>query len=520
VSRWWIAIVLYGVLNAAAYSCLLPLWEGFDEGYHYGYTQSLSTTLRFPVLGHTALSREIWRAYQLAPVSHYLQPFTKAPLNFTDYFALSQEERRQRRHELETIPDNYKFEPQMDKPNYEVNQSPLPYVWMAAIDRVLSGWPLPTRVLWLRLIGSMAAVLMLAHAARLLARELALPDLYARAALFCVFSSQMLYATLCHVCNDSLAVPLMAYLLYASIRAHRNGSGRDWFMPGLALTGALLTKAYFLFLIPLPLGLLAWALWRKNAPRAAAAFFFLPLVLLAAPWYERNLILYRNLSGTVESTSGLGLQQLLSAAASLPWPASIDYITHSSLWTGNNSFTTFSSATLNAMLLLLALGVILCARARLRAAEWLTMAAVVLFSAGLALISVTFYASSRGAAIAAVPWYSQVLLLPVLLLAFVGMERTQPWGRILLALTVPLWTYVIIATYLAKLVPLYGGYSGSRAHIGELWRWYLEQGQQRDAILSTVCLAHPAILWALIGTITGLGVVLAGRLMAEAARPA
>jgi len=69
------------------------VWEGFDEGFHYGYVQLLSTTGRFPVLGRDTLSREIWRAYELAPVSHYLQPFTKAPVNFGDYFALTQEER-------------------------------------------------------------------------------------------------------------------------------------------------------------------------------------------------------------------------------------------------------------------------------------------------------------------------------------------------------------------------------------------------------------------------------------------
>src|SRR5207245_10196288 len=86
--------------------------------------QLLSTTGRFPVLGRDTLSREIWRAYELAPVSHYLQPFTKAPVNFGDYFALTQDERLRRRHELETIPRGEKFEPQSDKPNYEVHHSP------------------------------------------------------------------------------------------------------------------------------------------------------------------------------------------------------------------------------------------------------------------------------------------------------------------------------------------------------------------------------------------------------------
>src|SRR6266849_352164 len=93
MSRLFQAIALYGVLNAAAYSCLLPLWEGFDEGFHYGYVQLLSTTRSFPVLGQAFLTQEIRRSYELTPVSHYLQPYTGAPLNFGAYFALPRSER-------------------------------------------------------------------------------------------------------------------------------------------------------------------------------------------------------------------------------------------------------------------------------------------------------------------------------------------------------------------------------------------------------------------------------------------
>lgn len=93
MSRLLWGVVFYGALNAAAYSCLLPLWEGFDEGFHYGYVQLLSTTRSFPVLGKSLLSQEIWRSYESTPVSHYLQPYTRAPLNFADYFAMPERAR-------------------------------------------------------------------------------------------------------------------------------------------------------------------------------------------------------------------------------------------------------------------------------------------------------------------------------------------------------------------------------------------------------------------------------------------
>src|SRR5689334_11139611 len=114
---WLSLVVLYGMLNAAAYSCLLPLWEGFDEAYHYGYVQTVSTEARFPTMGETMLSEEIWRSFELVPVSHYIQPFTGAPLSFADYFAKTPEQRTELRHRLESLPPLRA--PQQGKQNYE-----------------------------------------------------------------------------------------------------------------------------------------------------------------------------------------------------------------------------------------------------------------------------------------------------------------------------------------------------------------------------------------------------------------
>jgi hypothetical protein len=517
--RLFLILAVYGAINAIAYCCLLPLWEGFDEAYHYGYVQFLSTNLRFPVLGQTSLSREIWHSFQLVPVSHYLQPFTGAPLSFADYFALPEEERRQRRAQLESLAASEKYEPQASKPNYEVNQSPLPYLFMAAIDRALLNRPLPTRVLFLRLACSILAVLLIAHSTLLLCGKLALPDWYAAAALFCVFSSQMLYATIGHVCNDWLAIPLMGYLIWAAIGVWETGARRDCLWLGLAISAALLTKAYLLFLTPLALGWMIWALWRRRANFAGAVCFVVPVLLLAGPWYVRNLLLYRNLSATVESTSGLGLGQFFHAALALPWRESIVYMAHSSLWTGNNSFTTFSAATIDIMLGLVAVSLVMFAmRAKRAVAEWTIVTAVVLFCGGLLVVTVAFYVGSKHGAIAAVPWYMQVLLTPVLLLCFLGMSRAPRWGRILALLFVLVWSYVLAATYLIKLAPLYGGYLTSRTHWRELPAWYLSG--QWETILQTVCLVGPTALWVFIGAAIVLSVLLCVKLVASTARRA
>ena len=51
--------MLFGLVNACLYSALLPLWEGFDEAFHYGYVETLWQTHRLPVLGRTLLPADV-----------------------------------------------------------------------------------------------------------------------------------------------------------------------------------------------------------------------------------------------------------------------------------------------------------------------------------------------------------------------------------------------------------------------------------------------------------------------------
>ena len=219
----------------------------------------------------------------------------------------------------------------------------------------------------------------------------------------------------------------------------------------------------------------------------------------------RNAILYRNVTGTVASTSGVGVKRLFDAAMELPWRESVVYMAHASLWTGNNSFTTFSSATLNVFLLLISISLLFCL-VQARAPERIMAIGVLLFSVGLAYVSITFYAATGGKAFAAVPWYMQGLLAPVLLLCFLGISRAKIWGRIIARAMILLSGYILAATYLVKLVPLYSGHLQSRVRLSDLWNWYLHEGPQRDAMLSTICLIQPSLLWALIGTAIALDV--------------
>lgn len=41
-------LVAYALANAVLYSAMLPLWEGFDEPFHFGYVQRLANGQGFP----------------------------------------------------------------------------------------------------------------------------------------------------------------------------------------------------------------------------------------------------------------------------------------------------------------------------------------------------------------------------------------------------------------------------------------------------------------------------------------
>ena len=41
-------ILCFGIINACLYSALLPLWEGFDEPFHFAYVQQLANGWGLP----------------------------------------------------------------------------------------------------------------------------------------------------------------------------------------------------------------------------------------------------------------------------------------------------------------------------------------------------------------------------------------------------------------------------------------------------------------------------------------
>ncbi|MGH9664979.1 MAG: hypothetical protein ACRD9L_11195, partial [Bryobacteraceae bacterium] len=377
--------------------------------------------------------------------------------------------------------------------NYEALQAPLAYGVLAIPARVFASVALPKRVLILRLIAGIGGALLLYFASERLFRRLGMNAAYRNVALFCVFSSQMTWAALAHVGNDWLAVPLAVLLLASAIDYDETLNVRSAAGMAVVLALGLLTKAYFLAFLPLAFGVCAvrrrWTdLWAGMAV----------VLALAGPWYVRNVARYGAISGMQESRAGMSVMSFHMAPL-LSYPTLIYANARAALWTGNNSFAAFSAHTLASVLFVWLAALALWAVTRHGRAEGIAVVYCALFAIALIYDSVLTHEYTHGAAQGPSPWYTQVLLAPVLGLAALGMERWRP-GKTLASLLALLFGYILAATYLVKLIPLYSGFTArtTLAAIAELY------GRRLASVIANLNLVTLGAGWAVFFLAAGV----------------
>lgn len=500
-----IALVMYAALQATLYSSLLPLWEGFDEPFHYGYVQTLRTARTLPARSETRLSLEIAESLKLVPASHVVQrnlPFVRS---YAEYFRLPAAERASLRARLDRLDPALSVQPSQVL-NYEASQAPLAYTLLAAPDALWAHAGLRDRVWRLRVLASVLASVAIALIGFRLARQLGLPPAFGRALVFVLLSSQVLYATVAHVTNDTLAVPLAAALVSSAVDLRKRATPAAALIFAAALTAGLLTKSYFLAFIPISLGFFVWLAFRKRWRSVAA----LMLVLAAAPWYARNLRIYGSLSGMQEAGANAGAFQTITE---WPWLTAIARTVRTALWVGNNTLNTFSASTTALVLGVLAFAAALYVTAKRRklpeSAEWMLLGACVCFTAALAWESAIVFQSYRGGAIAAAAWHLPPLAIPALALLFTGLAQSGWIGRIVAIAIAWLFAYVMSATYLAKLIPQYAGYPSDSVRLAALAHWYTKEFATARDTLSQVAVVSATPLLALTAVLVPLTLSLA-----------
>lgn len=497
-------LLLYGVLSAFAYASLLPLWEGFDEPFHYAYVQTVARQKRLPVRKQSGISMEVRASLELAPASHVVARNLPFVTTYADWFRLPDAERGRRRAALFSIPTELGNRIPDDGSNYEAQQAPLAYLLIAPLDRLWAGAPLPERVWRLRLVSGSVAIAAACLGIFVLAARLGLPGVWAAWMAFLLLSSQMLYAAAAHITNDWLAIALAPWFFAAAAAYTRRPDARRGAALGTTLALGLLAKAYYLAFLPLALGL---AMWKRRGAAAVVA----PLILLAAPWYWRNWTLYGTVTGALEAIVRHSLWDIAGTLLRMPWATAVASSARRSLWTANNSFDTFSAATLNLMLLLALCAAVLSVRAAWRKRpsppEGVLLAGCLLFAGLVAYSTAALFLVFGEPGLGGAPWYTPTIFAALLGLLACGLSRTGRAGRWLAVAMTAMWAYVMAATWWVKLIPLYGGYRG-RARVGALAEWY----GRGPGLLGDTAIAAPALVLALaaaatIGAVSGAALV-------------
>jgi len=477
-----VPLLFLGLLNGTLYSLLTPLWEGFDEPYHYGVVQQLSRGHRLPQFGRDGLSPEVARSLELVPAAPAVAAnHGERLLTFSEWFALTNAERENRLEQLRSLDRSLAVGPEEGR-NYESQQAPLAYLLFAPFDLALSGLALPQRIAILRLCAVAICLGILAWSTLRAARSVSLDDNRTAWILFCLFQAQMLYAASAHIANDGLAIALGSALIAGVAEYRRAPTARGAALTGLATALLLLTKAYGLAFLPA----LLWIFHRRMLA------FAVPVVLAAGPWYIRNLLLYGTLSGAFTFS---GAQTV--PPSTMPWIDTFIRLARFFLFTGNNHFLSFNQLTISIGLLLFALGV---AWSLWNRRDTISLDLVLLIASfKLAWVYSLYQAFlyAGGQAVPLSPWYGQILLASALLLIARGAPR---W---LLAMLAAFFTYLMAATWWLKLIPLYAGYTGARAMLPALARWYKDVDW---SVLSQTALAPAPLLLTLAALSTLLAV--------------
>jgi len=462
-ARLWL---LFAAANAALYACLLPLWEGFDEPFHYAYVETIATRAALPRPGGGWVARDVEASLKLAPVSAAVRQNLPYAITYAEYFALSEQARAARHAELWTMPPAWRNEVlPSSPPNYEAQQTPLAYALLAPFDVLGRDRPLAERVLWLRLLCGIAAALAQTAAALVLAREMAFTRASTTVLLTLVTMSQMLYASAAHVANDWLAIGLSSWFVVLLARYVKRPCLKNALILGAIVAAGLLTKAYFIAWLVVGLAAVVWKAWRQTPA-------FLVLALLpAAPAYLRNIVVLGSLSGTMQASAGIGPIDVLKTAFTMPWQQVLPALARAALWTGNGSFTTFSAATLNVLLALLivAWGAWI---AKKKTLEERTLGGAALVFGALLIYACCASYAYRSDAISTSPWYTPAVHLPLAALAAAGLDGAAGWRRVARIGLIAGFSYVLAATYVVKLAPLYGGCDAARMSVSALGACY------------------------------------------------
>jgi hypothetical protein len=441
----WCGFVVRGVF----YCSVLPVWEGYDEPFHFAFVQYLVTDNRLPVTT-TLVSREIQASLHSLPLPWMLQKqgYANPTVTHDAFWKLNVQQREQLQRQFRQIPREWASEPATEPiRNYEAQQPPLYYVLLSLPLRGMTRLELASRVWFLRvlsvLVASIAVPLGYLVALKLLGNETAALGI---AALATVMPELMV--NISRVGNESLAIVLYTLLVYVTLKVVEGPKHFGYLrIVAFVLALGLLTKAYFLTAVPSLLVIIARCFFRWPSHRKSLALqsgvAMAITVTVAGSWYWRAHRVLGSWSG-LYSASVLGTASkpdFLRQIWHVNWLSAVISVALSHIWYGAWSFLRVSNTVylvFGAVMLLAAVGTLI-----LLVKLWKTPTSteseplfreqfIVLicfygfFCLGLAYQVVTLFMSEGVSA--STGWYIYCLVIPEMILVYCGLRSALPFG--------------------------------------------------------------------------------------------
>jgi 4-amino-4-deoxy-L-arabinose transferase-like glycosyltransferase len=332
----WICFLARGVFYCVA----LPLWEGFDEYAHFAYVQHIAAG-NWLIAPEASANREVEQSIVLAPMPWATRHDPPPHETHEAYWRLPAEERSRRERDLSTLPHSLAAEPASVFLPSESQQPPLSYWVMAAIYRLVAGLSLPARVFALRLWNLLLASAAV-PAAAMAARRVFAEDQVGRVALavgaaVALFPEMMFDGA--HVTNSSLAIALFSALTVLILEVV-DGRRAAVLWLGAVLGLGLLTKAFFLTVVPVVVAILILAVWKGRTRWPAAAGSLALAAAISMWWYWRNLRITGSFSTALQDAGlrHMPLAERLRHAGDVNWFAALDSTFFSHIWFGGWSF--------------------------------------------------------------------------------------------------------------------------------------------------------------------------------------
>jgi len=461
------------LMKLVFYASFIPLWEGYDEFAHFAFVQHLADAQELPDLLNARVSQEVAESLRLAPVPWTIRQWTPGWTTHEDFRRLPDLTRQQRERELKEIPRALAREPAPNLRAYEAQQPPLAYLLYSIPYAMFQNAGLPTRAWVVRITGAAIASLVI-PLGFILARRIFGNAAQAVGAMAVVASMPELMMTADHGGNEPLGIVLGTACVYGLCLLVGESRRPVWraLLLGCLLGCGLLTKAYFLTMVPAIAGTCLVLMWRTpgSRRRIAVQLFvtFAAALAIAGWWYGRAILATGTLTGEqIAIAAHHSATPVLAAIRGISWLRAADFAVVSHLWLGGWSFLVLRRwmyRILELVFLAACAGLVFrVVRKRMSAQLAVCIALLLSFWTGMGYYALTNYQATGESAV--LGYYAYALVVPEAVCLTAGISAPIPaiWKRFIVPALVVCFAAVELYGTVLWLMPYYAGVTAHTA---------------------------------------------------------